>query len=102
MTDSIDVPTTLKYVEFAVGIGLFAYVLRRQIFRKAKGPLTPAEVLGFLPFIILFGVFNAIERDWIGVGMCAVLAAICYARWRNLRAANQDGQLGLFEPPSAD
>ncbi len=98
----MDPLTALKYVEFAVGVGLFAYLLRRQIFRKWKGPLTPAEAFGFLPFLFFFGRANAVKRDWVGVAMCAVLAAICFVRWRHLRAANEDQRLGLFEPPSPD
>lgn len=98
----MDLPTALQYAKFAVGIGLVAYVLRRQIFRKAKGPLTPAEVLGVLPFLFFLGVVNAFERDWVGVGMCVVLAAIYFVRWRHLRAASESRRLGLFEPPSPD
>ena len=100
--NNIDLLTAITYGEIAVGVALVAYLLWRQTIRKATGPLTLTEALGFGAAILYFGVANAVQRDWTAVGMWLVVTAICGGRWWRLRTLDQKRRLGLFEPPSPD
>ncbi|QDV79712.1 hypothetical protein [Botrimarina mediterranea] len=95
----MDLITATKYAEVAVGVGLVLYVLWRQTIQKRSGPTTAVENFGWAVVVLFFCAANALQRDWIGVGMWIVLAGLFYVRWRRESGAPKPG---LFEPPSPD
>lgn len=95
----MDLVSATRYAEMAVGIGLVTYMLWRQTIQKQTGPPTFAEKAGLAIVVLIFCGANAIQEDWLGVGMWLVVAVLFYARWRREAAATKPG---LFEPPSPD
>lgn len=95
----MDLVSATRYAEMAVGIGLVTYMLWRQTIQKQTGPPVLSEKVGLAIVVLIFCGANAIQEDWLGVGMWLVVAVLFYARWRRGAAATKPG---LFEPPSPD